>query len=301
MKNVCILMSTYNGEKFIRTQIDSILRQKEVKVHIVIRDDGSTDDTVNIINEYKDNITLIQGNNLGCEGSFMELLHYKYDADYYAFSDQDDYWYDEKIIMEIRAIESKDGPALAACNLLACDELLQPIRVIHSENVIRKIPEMMKKCVVVNMHGCVLLWNKKLHVLVQEYRPNIRIFHDGWVNAIANAIGYVAVLPEPLILYRLHSNNLCGYGTNVFKRIKKGLRVYFGKKHPKRDLIAKEILAGYKKYMDMETEGYRTLLVLMHYKESYCNKIKLLQTNLIHDKPFPERVVWEMCVLMGRY
>ena len=71
---VAVLMSSYNGQKYIRDQIESILNQQDVKVDLYIRDDGSSDDTLNIIKEYKE-ITLYQGKNIGVGNSFMELLY----------------------------------------------------------------------------------------------------------------------------------------------------------------------------------------------------------------------------------
>lgn len=301
MPKVCVLMSTYNGEKYIKEQINSILQQEDVDIHIIVRDDGSKDNTVNLLNEYKEKITLVQGQNIGCEKSFMELLYYKYDADYYAYSDQDDYWNSRKVIEEIRAIEFQNKPALSACNLLACDENLQPIRIIHSEETILKIKTRMKNCVVCNMHGCVLLWNKMLHLLLQEYRPKIDVPHDVWVNSVANITGTVAVLSKPLIRYRLHSNNVSGYALNRFTRIKKGLRSYFGVNHPKRDLIAKEIIIGYGDYLNLNIRGKQNICILADYKKNFSSKTKLLCSEVITRYPFPERIFWMICVLLEKY
>ena len=77
MKSVLILMSTYNGEKYLKTQIDSLLAQKNVNVSIVVRDDGSTDGTVSILNEYKNRNALewYSGKNMGPAGSFLDLIY----------------------------------------------------------------------------------------------------------------------------------------------------------------------------------------------------------------------------------
>ena len=96
---VAVLMSTYNGEKYIRDQIDSILSQIKVNVTLFIRDDGSTDSTVKIITQYTEkysNIKFWVGENIGVGNSFMQLLYSLTDEfDYYAFSDQDDIWLNE--------------------------------------------------------------------------------------------------------------------------------------------------------------------------------------------------------------
>ncbi|MDE7278178.1 MAG: glycosyltransferase, partial [Oscillospiraceae bacterium] len=87
-------MSTYNGEKFLRQQLESVLNQQGVVVELHIRDDGSQDSTVNILNEFSyehSNISYYSGEkNLGPCGSFFELMCVEHDADFYALSDQDD-------------------------------------------------------------------------------------------------------------------------------------------------------------------------------------------------------------------
>ena len=95
-------MSTYNGEKYLSQQIDSILNQKEIDVHLFIRDDGSYDNTWKLLEEYKqkyEKINIISAKNVGVGNSFMNLLYSVPNIyDYYAFSDQDDIWEPNKII-----------------------------------------------------------------------------------------------------------------------------------------------------------------------------------------------------------
>ena len=93
-------MSTYNGEKYIREQLDSILAQENVDVSILIRDDGSKDATLSILDEYskRDNLSYyVDSRNLGACNSFIDLIwHVSLDYDYYALSDQDDFWLKDK-------------------------------------------------------------------------------------------------------------------------------------------------------------------------------------------------------------
>lgn len=92
---VIVLMSTYNGEKYLKEQIDSILNQVKVEVFLMIRDDGSSDNTIAILKEYERqnrNIKIIKGKNIGVGNSFMQLLYNSAEAEYYAFADQDDVW-----------------------------------------------------------------------------------------------------------------------------------------------------------------------------------------------------------------
>ena len=99
-KEVVILISTYNGEKYLAEQLDSLLNQTYQNIKIFIRDDGSKDKTIDIIKEYQkksEKIFLTEGKNIGFINSFFELLKLSNNADYYAYCDQDDVWMEDKI------------------------------------------------------------------------------------------------------------------------------------------------------------------------------------------------------------
>ena len=108
-------MSTYNGEKYLREQIDSILGQRGVEVTLLVRDDGSSDATLSILDEYKSSglLDYYCGSNLGPARSFMHLLQNAPASDFYAFSDQDDKWMDDKLLAAITSMEGHESePAL---------------------------------------------------------------------------------------------------------------------------------------------------------------------------------------------
>lgn len=112
---VNIILATYNGSKHIRKQLDSLLEQTYPNITIYIRDDGSTDDTVRIVEEYiaanttSKKIVLLgqEGGNLGCPGSFYRILEECGAADYYAFCDQDDIWYPDKIKWAVARLDKE--------------------------------------------------------------------------------------------------------------------------------------------------------------------------------------------------
>ena len=108
MEKVCVLMSTYNGEKYLKEQIESILNQENIEVDILIRDDGSTDNTLNILENYTQkykNIRYYTGENLRSAKSFMNLLFTVKEYDYYAFSDQDDVWKKNKLYTAVSKLK----------------------------------------------------------------------------------------------------------------------------------------------------------------------------------------------------
>lgn len=132
-KSVQVVMSTYNGEKYLKEQIDSILSQEGVDVRLYIRDDGSSDRTTDILASYQEhkNVKIEKGNNLGFAKSFLTALDECDEADYYAFSDQDDVWEKDKLstAIEILEEESQSTPLLYCSALQRVDENLNPLHV----------------------------------------------------------------------------------------------------------------------------------------------------------------------------
>ena len=111
-----VLMSTYNGEKYLRNQLDSILAQQlpeGMELKVVVRDDGSTDSTLAILEEYtknnNDKVSYYIGENLKPARSFWHLVHNCEQSDYYSYSDQDDVWFPDKLSRAINAIERIRG------------------------------------------------------------------------------------------------------------------------------------------------------------------------------------------------
>lgn len=107
LKTVTVLLSTYNGEKFLEEQLQSLIQQKNVEVRILVRDDGSTDGTVSILDRWKNDRLLnwYTGDNVGAGKSFVDLLFKVPQSDYYAFCDQDDVWLPNKLELSLLKME----------------------------------------------------------------------------------------------------------------------------------------------------------------------------------------------------
>ena len=110
---IAVLLSAYNGEQYIEDQVRSILNQESIdSLTIIVRNDGSKDGTVDILQKLRkeqNNIEILDEQNIGFAASFLRLLEYAYNKgyDYYAFSDQDDYWLPEKLSIAIKALNGK--------------------------------------------------------------------------------------------------------------------------------------------------------------------------------------------------
>lgn len=281
MSKVQILMSTYNGEKYLKEQIDSIIKQEGVELELLVRDDGSKDSTIDIIkeftNQYK-NIKFYQGENLGAARSFMDLLnksdeHY----DYYAFADQDDVWMPDKIISAIKKLEEyKDKLALYMSALEIVDEELNFIEIKKVEGNFSFEGEMIKNFAT----GCTMVLNKKLVDIIKEYNPNYLIMHDSWITRVCYAIGGNVIIDEKShIKYRQHGDNVLGYKDEGLQKIKRQLKIAFKDNVCMRVNIAKELKNGYEKKLTDNARGVVENLI------NYTKDRKAKKW-LLHNKSF---------------
>ncbi len=222
MEKVCVLMSTYNGEKYLREQLDSILNQRDVDVCILARDDGSKDSTVSILNEYSKtkNVTYLEdGKNLGACKSFLELLwNVSLDYDYYAFSDQDDYWLDDKLSRGIGFLKNiKNRVKVYSSTYTLVNQCLEPIESTQK----RKLICSFGNSIIENqVTGCTVIMSRAFVEKVRAYpRPVNQYIHDWWIYKAAQLLGTLVIDEESRILYRQHGNNTIGISGNPFSRI----------------------------------------------------------------------------------
>lgn len=220
MKKVQVLLSSYNGEKYLAAQLESILAQDYEEISILIRDDGSTDRTLEIIQYYADkyaNIAYYVGKNLGVQQSFFQLMqHADKMADYYAFSDQDDVWLPEKVRQAVQLLEKQDQslPLLYASKTTLVDAELKEIPIRKKRVKIR--PEFGNALVENVCTGCTEVFNRRLLELVTKQTPTYAIMHDWWLYLCATAFGWVYYDVNSYILYRQHGNNQVGSSVSFF-------------------------------------------------------------------------------------
>ncbi len=223
---IAILMATYNGEKYLREQMNSLLSQSYQNWVCYIHDDGSTDSTVDVIREYCDTyngkfILADYPKQGGAKKNFLSLLNFhnsKYDEYYIMFSDQDDVWLPNKVeVTHQRMVEledkTQDKPCLVFTDLRVVDKSLGTI----SESFMQYSKHNPDKLTVRNMFvgnpapGCTMMINRKLENFAVKYTDARRIeMHDWWCMAIAATFGEIAYLNEPTIMYRQHGDNTLG-------------------------------------------------------------------------------------------
>ena len=218
-----ILMSTYNGARYLTEQLDSIIAQTYTDWRLFVRDDGSSDETVQIVKRYakadKRIFLLSDNENIGARRSFERLLTQCGEADYFAFSDQDDVWLPDKLAICLermrQAEEAKpNSPIVVHSDLKVVDEALQPIAPSFWQYGGIE-PEILDR----NMHfiaicnsltGCAMIMNKAARQVVLPFQPDA-FMHDAWIAiAVLAAGGQVIPIAQPTILYRQHTDNVCG-------------------------------------------------------------------------------------------
>ena len=216
-KKIVILMSTYNGEKYISDQIESIMRQKtSADILLKIRDDGSKDDTCEIIEEkqskYPGKIILIKGENIGYNNSFFYLIKNISGFEYYALSDQDDVWLEDKIETAIKNIEEQDygGPLLyASRSFLVYDDLVPQGQTREMKQLLNFYNTIIQNI----CPGHTQVFNSNLLLLLQKKIDVDQIYvYDSWICNIAMLYGKVIFDNNSHTYYRQHSNNQLGYG-----------------------------------------------------------------------------------------
>lgn len=221
---VYIIMATYNGDKYIEDQIKSIINQSYKNWELVIRDDCSKDNTLNILEKFEEKdprIKVLRDNrkNLGCTQNFNVLLNELTtieDCEYILFADQDDFWLEnkiEKMMCEIKIREASDGkdkPILIHSNFKVVNENLE---VVHEscqvhEEVYNNNKNKLNTLLGYNfIWGCTMLFNKSLLIKGLPIDVDAEC-HDYWFALIAATVGKIYYINTPLILYRKHSNNV---------------------------------------------------------------------------------------------
>ena len=277
--NVQVIMSTYNGEKYIREQIQSIFNQKECNVSLLIRDDGSTDKTIEIIKELSlnYNIELIQGKNLRAAKSFLEAVKFSdEEKDFFAFSDQDDIWLENKLVNAILMLKKYNkGIAVYASNLTAVNEEKQIIKdKILPENFSLEYKNLLIKSQ--HLFGCTMVFNKSMRDFIKKQNPEKPMMHDIWIALMATLKGKIIYDNNSYIYYRQHANNQVGANVSIKEKIKNRWLLFNGKDKKIISNQAKDIYEIIKNDKEISTEIVEYTEIVANYDKSLRNKLRYL-------------------------
>lgn len=296
---VLVLMSSYNGEKFIEEQINSILNQKYVDVSILIRDDGSTDSTVNILEKYKKkykNIDYFVGENKGSAISFMNLIYCcNENIDFYAFADQDDFWMEDKLSSAIEKIEKIKKPALYFSSKSIGDSKLN---IILKNDYSNSKNDFESSCIKNIATGCTIVINNNLMQKLKQYKVNDIEMHDYWIYRLCHTIdGYVYYDNVPHIIYRQHGNNVIGFKESMKSKITRRFNSFFKCKHYRKKM-SQFLLDGYQN--EISVEKRKILEQFSSYDKIMAYKVELFINSSLRTNRFMDNFIFRVALLINR-
>lgn len=296
-----ILMSTYNGEKYLKKQLDSLLNQELKPDLIYIRDDGSKDDTVNILEEYSSEYNFIKyycGKNLGPGRSFFELINNCEKADYYALCDQDDVWFEDKLSTAINKLEKEDNniPLLYCSKYTLTDKDLNPINSNVSK--LYNYSDFSHSLIYHTAPGCTFVFNDEARNKILKYDVNkeYMLIHDAIIHKVVCMFGKMILDNSSHMYYRQHSSNEIGMTSNKFKEFTGRVNRFLnGNIKNYRSNTAKSLLNVYKD--EISKDKLELLEIVANYRNDSKLKKKLLnsiefQTGTINDLFFKILVIF---------
>lgn len=216
-----ILLSTFNGEKYLAAQLESIFQQDYPYWKLLVRDDGSTDGTVSILNSYSnkypDKVTILHDadGNIGYSNSFSKLLRQS-SSEYVMYCDQDDYWSPSKIstmltVMQAEEAKSPGMPYLVFSDLQVADSELKALSPSFLKGMHYSPHRNMRILFLKNyVPGCNMLFNRAL-IKDTLKTENIIQLHDHWLIMVCSAVGKLKYIDKPLMKYRIHNSNAIGF------------------------------------------------------------------------------------------
>lgn len=253
---VDVLMATYNGAKYLPSQLDSILSQSQVRVRLIVGDDGSTDKTLDVIESYRnafEEFELTRSNRLGPAKNFLSLLNQS-SSEYVAFSDQDDIWLNNHLYDSINRIKSCQGPAITYSPTLTVDA-----------NSISRGEKKWPNFTITNellyltqnfARGCTIVMNSAARDLINSRVVSDVIMHDWWSLIVVAACGEVIQGQNVEVMYRIHDKNHTGLKHDLLSRTKR----FFDKGFRSPSPIFLQIWELEKLYGDEMFDSFRELV-----------------------------------------
>lgn len=305
MDKIAVLLSVYNGKTYLKEQLDSLISQEGVQTEIFIRDDGSSDESLQSLYDYSrnhDNIKVIKGDNVGSAHSFMELIYEiastNTSCDYFAFCDQDDVWMKDKLCSAVNILktQSEDKPSLYMGAYQMVDSTLHPIPTVLKKPTIN-LPAALAAN---SATGCTMVFNKALLDFLASQSPKDFIMHDYWAYLVCLSVGgYVYYDETPHILYRQHDHNVIGgRGDSFVKKWSVRLAKLFRPGDCFKSKLATELLRCYSSMMDDDSIKFLQAAATCG---RFSSKMSLLGNPLFRGKTLDNDIQNFALVITGKF
>lgn len=303
MKNntglVNVLLATYNGERFLQEQLDSIYYQSYGNLHITARDDGSEDLTFNMLQQeaLKGKLTLISTNtNLGPAHNFFTLLQYSDpNADYFAFCDQDDIWNKDKIERAIGKISKveKGVPGLYCSSVDCVDD---SGRFLKRSTIPKKLA--FENALVENVvTGCTIVLNKSAKNLLLSHIPEKCMMHDAWSYLVVSCFGEIVFDDVPSLRYRQHYDNTVGAAITTIELFGKRFKNIFKKKNLGYQSQASQFLCLFES--QISTKKRALLEVYVQSKYSFFKRLILFFNTKIFRQKMIDTILFKLLIVLN--
>jgi glycosyltransferase involved in cell wall biosynthesis len=298
---VTVMMSTYNGEKYLRPQIESILDQDDVNVRLIVRDDGSTDGTIEIIKSYAkaNKLEWYAGKHLGPANSFMDLV-YSVDSEYgyFSFADQDDVWAKDKLAIALLELSKLDPkiPGLYFSTATLTNANLEILGVSPSYYPISSIAGVFSAPTL----GCTMVFNKCLLLLVRSFSPQRVKMHDTWIHQVCYCVkGNIIIDSQSHLYYRQHSSNAAGGLGSLFQRFNNYLKIIKSKGTPISVVTVQELFDGFSNYIDEDTS--RSLSRIACYNRNLISRFSFALSSLPYTENKKRNLATLILIVLGKW
>ncbi|MBX4145828.1 glycosyltransferase family 2 protein [Paenibacillus lautus] len=307
MTKVQILLSTYNGELYISEQIQSILSQRYPNIIVLIRDDGSKDRTVELLEGlmklHPDKIKLIKGSNVGVVSSFFELLRSADpEVDYYCFCDQDDLWLDHKVENAITRLNSSlhtEVPAMVFTPTYLTDDELNPKGIWPKPPA--QEPSFFNALYENIAIGATITMNRSarnLFINSKSVDSQKVLMHDWWFYLLISAFGTVIYDNTPSMLYRQHSNNVVGGSNSIVGKLKSKWASF--KRHTGKDLLHKQASEFYRIYEGrLNGEKKEQLELFLAPRTRFIDRLHYARKSKMYRQSKAESLLFKLFILIG--
>ena len=298
-----MLLSTFNGVKYIDEFLTSLVNQSFKHFDLFVRDDASVDETISVVNSYSDrlNIHIFRSReNLGPAMSFMNLLvNSGSEFDYYFFADQDDCWYENKIELALSKLVGRDEqPSLYFSALELVDSKLNHLSFSVHPKFIGFDNALVQNVAI----GCTMAFNSKARSVVLKSLPKVMVMHDWWFYIVISAFGAVLYDKQPSLKYRQHSGNVVGAATNIYQDFNRRVNRFFSRKKVGVFCIGEQVAEFYRCYHKLlSTAQIELVQGLLNGKKSVSSRIQLVFNPGLHRQKFVDNFILRILFLIGKY
>ncbi len=294
---MAILMCTHNGARFLRDQLTSFTKQSYSNWHLYVYDDGSSDNTQEIVEEYSRHINnkvffkSVQYGNFA-KNFLSSVFNTDGSYDFYAFSDQDDIWEQEKLSRAVEYLCQRPNtqPNLYCSSTMLVDSIGKSIGL---SPLFRKPPTFQNAIVQSIAGGNTMVFNKAARNIIAKAGADIDVVsHDWWIYQLISGVGgRITYDPDPSLLYRQHGNNLIGSNTGIWAKASR-IKMLFSGRFKKlndrnisalmrfRDLLTNENQKILDQFIELRKQGLIKRVLMFYklgiYRQTFLGNIGLL-------------------------